>query len=83
MRRTHAIVVRFHAGLAAVRRAIPPSIGKLSEQSGSIRLDAQADDLVWFARELSRLELAFEILKPKALKTALAKHLRQLLQSHG
>ncbi len=83
VQRTHAIVVRFHASMAAVWRVIPSSIGKLTEQSGSIRLDAQADDLHWFARELSRLDLEFEIVKPKALKTALVLHLRELLKSHG
>ena len=83
VQRTHAIVVRFHADMAAVRRVIPSSIGKLTEQSGGIRLDAQADDLHWFARELSRLDLEFEIVKPKALKAALVLHLHELLQSHG
>ncbi|MEO8104397.1 MAG: YafY family protein [Betaproteobacteria bacterium] len=81
--RTHAIVVRIHAGLAEVRRVIPPSLGKLTEQAGGTRLDAQADDLHWFARELARLGVDFEIVKPKALKTALAAHLQQLLQRHA
>ncbi len=81
--RTHAIVVRFYVDLATVKRVIPSSIGKLTEQSGGIRLDAQADDLGWFARELSRLDVEFDIVKPKALRTALVLHLRQLLKSHS
>ena len=81
--RTHAIVVRFYVDLATVERVIPSSIGKLTEQSGGIRLDAQADDLGWFARELSRLDVGIDIVKPKALKTALVLHLRQLLKSHS
>ena len=81
--RTHAIVVRFYGDMATVKRVIPSSIGKLTEQPGGIRLDAQADDLGWFARELSRLDVEFDIVKPKALKTALVLHLRQLLKSHS
>ena len=63
--------------------AIPSSIGKLAKERGHIRLDAQADDLDWFARELARLKLAFEIIQPKALKTALLVHVQRLLQGHG
>ena len=81
--RTHSIAVLLVADLAAAQQAIPPSFGKLTEQAGGIRLDAQADDLVWFARELSRLDLQFKIIKPKALNTALAAHLRRLLRVHG
>ena len=84
VRRTHAIVVRFaQADLAAVRRAVPSRMGKLTQQRGRIRLDAQADDLHWFARELARLGVEFEIVKPHALKTALAEHVRRLLLRHG
>ncbi len=82
VQRTHAIVVHFYDEYAKVRRAIPSSIGKLTEEAGCIRLDAQADDLTWFARELARLDLQFKITKPKALKTALVSHLQLLLQTH-
>ena len=81
--RTHAIAVILYTDLAAAQRAIPSSLGKLTKQADGIRLDAQADDLNWFARELSRLELAFRIIKPKALNTALAAHLRRLLATQG
>jgi len=81
VQRTHTIVVRFAgAEMAVVRRAIPSSIGKLTQERGRIRLDAQADNLDWFARELARLDLDFEIVKPKALKTALFAHAQQLLR---
>jgi predicted DNA-binding transcriptional regulator YafY len=80
VQRTHAIVVRFaDADMADVRRAIASSIGKLTQERGRIRLDAQADDLDWFARELTRLRLDFEIVKPKALKAVLVRHLEKLL----
>jgi predicted DNA-binding transcriptional regulator YafY len=83
MRRAHPVVLRFHADLANVRRAIPPYLGKLTQQASGVRLDAQADDLAWFARDLARLHLEFEIVKPKALKVALVAHIRKLLTSHG
>jgi predicted DNA-binding transcriptional regulator YafY len=81
--RAHAVVVKFHAAMADVRRAIPSSLGKLSEHANHVRLDAQADELLSFARELLRFNLDFSIVKPKALKLALAAHLRQLLKTHG
>lgn len=83
MPRAHTIVVLFQGTIADVRRVIPLSMGKLSEQPQGIRLDAQADNLLPFARELLRFDLEFRIVKPKALKDALAAHLRQLLETHG
>jgi predicted DNA-binding transcriptional regulator YafY len=81
--RAHAIVVHLPgAEMTEARRAIPSSMGKLTQKRGHILLEAQADDLDWFARELARLKLEFEIIKPKALKTALSKHLQRLLQVH-
>ncbi|MBI3532193.1 MAG: WYL domain-containing protein, partial [Burkholderiales bacterium] len=69
---------------AAVRRAISASLGTLTPQrGGSIRVDAQIDDLEAFARDLARLNLDFDIVKPKALKTALSDHLRRMLAAHG
>jgi predicted DNA-binding transcriptional regulator YafY len=82
--RTHAVVVHFPAAeMAAVRRRIPSSMGKLTQERGHIRLDAQADELGWFARELARLDLDFEIVRPKALKTALQQHARHVLSRLG
>jgi predicted DNA-binding transcriptional regulator YafY len=78
--RTHAIVVQFaNTDMATVRRAIPSSIGKLTQERGRIRLDAQADDLDWFACELARLSLDFDIVKPKALRVGLVAHLEKIL----
>lgn len=81
--RKHTVAVRFDAELQAVRRAMPPSVGKLTAQKNGIRLDAQMDDLHSFARDLAGLGLPFEILQPPALKTALKQHLQKLLQVHG
>lgn len=82
--RTHAVVVHFHeAEMAQVRRRIPSSMGKLTQERGRIRLDAQADELDWFARELARLDLDFDIVKPKALRTALAQHIQHIQSRLG
>lgn len=81
--RAHAVVLLFRAERAAVRRAMPASIGTLAAQGARIRLDAQIDDLPAFARDLARLAMEFEIVRPKALKTALLAHLQHLLQSHA
>jgi len=69
--------------LADVRRAIPASLGKLTAEPKGIRLDAQADDLDWFARELARLRFDFDIVKPAALRSALQRHLQRLLLAQG
>jgi predicted DNA-binding transcriptional regulator YafY len=82
--RAHTVVLRFRADLAVVRRAIPVSIGALTEQrGGSIRVDAQIDDLNAFARDLARLNLDFDIVKPKALKVALSDHLRRMADRYA
>jgi predicted DNA-binding transcriptional regulator YafY len=84
VQRTHAVVVRFaDAEMAVVRRQVPSSICKLTQERGHIRLDAQADDLDWVARELARLNLQFEIVKPKALTHALRAHVQHILQRHA
>ncbi len=83
LERMHTIVIRFKDEMQAVRRMIPASIGKLTQEKSAIRLDAQADSLDWFARELARLDLSFEIVKPKALKLALEAHLRRLLDAQS
>jgi predicted DNA-binding transcriptional regulator YafY len=83
MGRAHAIVVQCDAPLADVRRAIAPSLGILHANGRGTRMDAQADDLAWFARELMRLPFAFRIVKPKALRAALVAHAHDLARLHG
>jgi predicted DNA-binding transcriptional regulator YafY len=41
-------------------------------------LFAQADDLDWFARELSRLPFDFEVVSPPALRDAVRAHADRL-----
>lgn len=47
------------------------AIGLLEAVDGGVRLQAQADDLDWFARELARLPFDFEVRAPEALRGAM------------
>jgi len=52
----------------------------LEAQVDGVLLHAQADDLDWFARELSRLPFDFRIRAPVELATALNACARRLLR---
>jgi predicted DNA-binding transcriptional regulator YafY len=54
-----------------VRRALFAAIGVFKPDGDGTLLLAQADDLDWFARELSRLPFDFEIRRPMSLRDAL------------
>lgn len=69
--RTHPIEVLLRADLALARREVFPALGLLEAHVDGVLLYAQADDLDWFARELSRLPFDFEIRTPVELTTAL------------
>jgi predicted DNA-binding transcriptional regulator YafY len=78
--RSHAIELMLNTDLATARRALPyPELGVLSEVRGGVRLQGQADDLDSMARSLASLPFAFRVLKPAALRRALAEHARTLL----
>lgn len=68
--RAHAIEVWLHTNLATARRELFDAIGLLEPDGDGTKLSAQADDLDWFARELSRLPFAFEVRHPAALNDA-------------
>jgi predicted DNA-binding transcriptional regulator YafY len=79
--RAHAIEVHLKTDLATARRASFESMGVFEPDDDGVLLAAQADDLDWFARELSRLPFEFEIRGPAALRTALdrcAERLRRI-----
>jgi predicted DNA-binding transcriptional regulator YafY len=76
--RAHAVEVLLHTDLPAAKRAVGAELGRLSAAPQGVRLSAQADDLDWMARELARLPFGFRIIKPKALRVALATHAQQL-----
>ena len=77
--RKHAIEVLLRTDLATARRELFPSMGVLETAADGVRLSAQSDDLNWFARELSRLPFAFEIRRPRELRTAVRACAKALL----
>lgn len=72
LKRAHGIEVVLHTDLATARRELFDAIGLLEPQADGVLLSAQADDLDWFARELSRLPFGFSVRTPAALRQALA-----------
>ena len=79
--RRHAVEVFLRTDVDTARRELFPTIGVLEPTRGGVLLRAQADDLGWFARELSRLPFAFEIGRPRELRTALRAHARALVRT--
>jgi predicted DNA-binding transcriptional regulator YafY len=76
--RAHAIEVRLHTDLDRARRETFDAIGVFTPEDGAVRLSAQADDLDWFARELSRLPFDFSVLAPPALRAAVKRQSARL-----
>jgi predicted DNA-binding transcriptional regulator YafY len=72
--RNYAVQALLHTDLASARAALYTEMGVLEEAPGGVLLTAQADDLESMAREFSRLPFGFKILKPMALRRALAAH---------
>jgi predicted DNA-binding transcriptional regulator YafY len=73
MPRTHAIEVLLKTELEVAQRELFSSLGVLEQASDGVMLRAQADNLDWFARELSRLPFDFEIRRPMELRGALSR----------
>lgn len=76
--RAHAIEVLLMTDPETARREVFPAMGLLEPQADGVLLRAQADDLDWFARELSRLPFDFRILTPATLLDALRSHGKRL-----
>jgi predicted DNA-binding transcriptional regulator YafY len=78
--RAHRVEVLLQATPAQAQALLPPYLGELLPQAGGTLLHAEADDLDWIARELSRLPCAFTVLAPQALLDALCGHAARLLE---
>ena len=78
--RAIAIEVLLKTDLRTAREQLFSAIGVFEPVDGGVRLTSQADDLLWYARELARLPFAFEIRQPTELRDALATCARQLLR---
>jgi predicted DNA-binding transcriptional regulator YafY len=76
--RAHAIEVLLRTDLDRARRETFDAIGVFTPEGDAVRLSAQADDLDWFARELSRLSFDFSVLSPPALRTAMKRQSARL-----
>lgn len=76
--RAHAIEVLLRTDLRTAKRELFVMMGVLSEEPDGVLLRSQADDLLWYARELARLPFAFEIRTPEALRGAVAEVARAL-----
>ena len=72
--RAYAVEVLLKTDLATACRAVFAEMGTPAETPRGVLLKIQADELEWVARELSRLPFGFRILKPAALRRALAAH---------
>ncbi len=81
--RANAVQVMLDTDLERARRVVFVELGTLTACKQGVRLDAQADDLDWVARELARLPFGFKINKPAALRRALAAHGRALVEHAG
>lgn len=81
--RRFAIEVLLHTDVETARHEVLECIGILEPCGAGVLLRSQADDLLWFARELSRLPFRFEVRSPAALTAAMARHARALLAQAG
>jgi predicted DNA-binding transcriptional regulator YafY len=77
--RAFAIEVLLLTNLQYAQRELFATLGTLEPVGNAVLLRSQADDLDWFARELSRMPWRFEIRKPEELRAAVARHARSLL----
>jgi predicted DNA-binding transcriptional regulator YafY len=80
--RKFSIQVRLETDLESAQRELFQSIGVLEAHGRAVLLNAQADDLNWFARELARLPWPFEVLKPAELIDAVIGHATVLISQH-
>lgn len=79
--RAHSVEVLFATDLATAHRWLVPYVGVLEWTGDGVLLRAQADDLDWIARELARLPFDFTVKSPLALRGALARLSKRLLQN--
>jgi predicted DNA-binding transcriptional regulator YafY len=79
MPRANRIEVVLHTDLGTARKAFPLAFGLLEPAGADVLLQGSADDLAWFARQLTGLPFDFEIKTPDALRVELARHATHLL----
>ncbi len=77
--RTHSIEVLLDTDLMTAQRELFSAFGVIEWTGNQVLLRSQADDLNWFARELARLPFDFSVIKPAALRRALAREGNRLI----
>jgi predicted DNA-binding transcriptional regulator YafY len=78
--RAHSVEVFLATDLATAQRELFSAFGVLEWVGDGVLLRSQADDLKWFARELSRLPFDFQVRSPTALSAAVASAGRRLVR---
>lgn len=81
--RAMAVQVLLKTDLATAHEQLFETIGLFQPVKGGLMLHAQVDDLRWFARQLARLDCAFDIVAPAKLRTEVARHAQRLLRYSG
>jgi len=77
--RAISVRVLLKTDLATAHAQLFETIGLFQPAGKHLLLHAQVDDLRWFARQLARLDCAFEVVEPKRLRTEVSRHARRLL----
>ena len=70
--RAHAVEILLETDLQTAQRELFSAFGILEWTGECVLLRSQADDLSWYAEQLARLPFGFRIVKPAALRTAVA-----------
>ncbi len=81
--RAIGVQVLLKTDLATAHEQLFETIGLFQPVKGGLMLHAQVDDLRWFARQLARLDCAFDIVAPAKLRAELARHAQRLLRYSG
>ncbi len=76
--RAHAVEILLDTDLATAQRQVAWSFGVLEWTGEGVVLRAQADNLDWCALELARLPFDFKVLRPAALRRAVARNAERL-----
>lgn len=77
--RAYAIVVRLKTSLTTAQAELFDAIGVFRPVADAVMLYSQADDLLWFARQLARVSFDFEVVEPPELTDAIVACAQRLL----
>ena len=69
-----------HTDIDTARRELGPALGVAEARPGGVLLKGSADELDWYARELMRLPLRFEVRSPVELRKTLARLAEELAE---